>query len=559
LTLGLQDSLGQGVTADQVCDELYLVRNDVIVGYLGQSQLSVGSPTIDLSAPITIHAGESDDVDVVVSVDSNAAPPGFRVHIADSTSMVARDLSSGSELAVVTDTLRLATGTAFPMVSGLARLKQPALPVQICVNSKAPSSIVAGSDSVTLLNLELTYDATDEYSPVRLPSITVNMSDSLGYPLTSASVLDRVGWSLDEGTVAFRPVDPFSVGTIWTLSDTGILIAPGDTVSLDLLADVDRDAVSDHFVMGLAPDGIAVRDATDTTASPSLQVSTACEQTLPFSSSIIDLILPAGRPSLVHSTGRVRLAAPGQKSVTLLTADLDYSSAEAQGDVTVEALRADLLQRTRSGYAPVDAGALFSSIRWLIDDDSLATDTVPSGDTIVMQAASGFTMARNEVRSLKLQADLRPDAAAGNYVISLADSTFLSAYDDNLATQVWPRISGAYPVRSAELSVGAGTLEESFTNYPNPFNPDTDGSTTIGFTLDGDARVSIELFTITGERVAVIADDAFRAAGTHSSDTWRGSNDAGLTVLPGTYFCRIIAQYTDGRTEEFRRKVAVVR
>lgn len=559
LTLVLKDSLGEGISADQVCDEIYLEQGDMVVGYLGQSQLAGEDATVDLSAPITLHAGESGTVDIMASIGPDAAWPSFRMSISDSISLVARDLSSGSELAVVTDTLRLATGTAFPMLSGLARLRQPALPVQVCVESDSPPSIVAGSDSVALLSLRMAYDATDDYSSVRLPSLTIAISDSLGYPLTAASILDRVGWCINDGGVTFRPVDPFSIGAIWNLGDSGILIAPGDSIVLSLLADVDRDAVSDHFVMTLASEGIAVLDATDTTTSPSLQTSALCEEALPFNSSAIDLILPAGRPSLLHQAGQVRLAAPGQQGVTLLSAELHYSSSEAQGDVIIDSLQAGLLHRTQSGYVPADASVLFSSIQWLMDTDPVAIDSTPSGDTIIMEAEPGFTMARNETWTIILKADLRPDARAGNYVVSLADSTFLRARDYNLATAVWPRTSEGYPIRSAELSIGAGTLEESFRNYPNPFNPDVDGSTTLGFTIDADARVDIALYTITGERIAIVAEDSYRAAGTHSSDTWDGRNGAGLTVLPGTYFCRITARYTDGRTEELRRKVALVR
>ncbi len=559
LTMSLQDSLGQAISADRMCQEVSLRQGDMVVGHLGGSQLAGESVAIDLSAPVTLHAGETGAVDVVMSMDADAAFPSFRVIISDSTALVARDLSSGAELDVITDTLRLVTGAAFPMLSGLARLRQPALPIHICAHSVAPSSVVAGSDSVAMLTLELVYDATNDYSSVRLPSITVSISDSSGYPLTAASILDRVGWCADNGAATFQPTDPFSVGAVWSLSDTGLLISPGDSTFLSLLADVDRDAVSDHFVLTIASDGIAVKDATDTTATPPLQVSATCDGVLPFSSSIIDLILPAGRPSLHHRAGRVRLAAPGQQDVTLLSAELDYSSTEAQGDVVIDRLQAGLLSRTRSGYAAADAGAVFTSIRWLVDADSVAIDSSPAGDTIVLETEPGFTIARNDVRSLVLMVDLRPDAPVGNYVVTLNDSTFLAARDYNLATAVWPRVDGGYPIRSAELSVSAGALEGSFTNYPNPFNPDTDALTRIGFTLSADAHVDIEMFTITGERIAVIAADDFRMAGVHEADTWDGRNRVGATVLPGTYFCRITARYSDGRVEEFRRKVALVR
>ena len=69
----------------------------------------------------------------------------------------------------------------------------------------------------------------------------------------------------------------------------------------------------------------------------------------------------------------------------------------------------------------------------------------------------------------------------------------------------------------------------------------------------------IEIFSITGETVKEVVMDAFRLAGPHQSDQWSGHNGVGLDVIPGTYFCRITARYTDGTVETFRRKVAVIR
>jgi len=132
--------------------------------------------------------------------------------------------------------------------------------------------------------------------------------------------------------------------------------------------------------------------------------------------------------------------------------------------------------------------------------------------------------------------------------------------DYNLATEIFPKVLGNdYPLVSAELSVTAAGLERSFTNYPNPFNPSDGGITTIGFVLVEDARVDVEIFTITGEKVLPLLVDDFRPAGSYAGDTWSGLNARGLNVVPGTYFCRITARYASGRVESFRRKIAVIR
>jgi hypothetical protein len=112
---------------------------------------------------------------------------------------------------------------------------------------------------------------------------------------------------------------------------------------------------------------------------------------------------------------------------------------------------------------------------------------------------------------------------------------------------------------ASELMVVDNSLETSFSNYPNPFKLGTDGYTTIAFNLSEDAVVDLEVFTITGELVKKILSGERRECGTHQDVTWSGLNGAGATVFTGTYFCRITARYTSGRTETFSRKISMVR
>jgi hypothetical protein len=161
---------------------------------------------------------------------------------------------------------------------------------------------------------------------------------------------------------------------------------------------------------------------------------------------------------------------------------------------------------------------------------------------------------------LSLSCDIKDDAPEGNYVIRFSDSLFVDIADKNLSTAVYPILSGmSYPVYGAEISLAAAGLENSFSNYPNPFNPARGQKTTIAFTLTDDAYIDIEIFTVTGDEVRRIAVNDFRESGTHQTDTWSGANGIGQPVIPGTYYCRITARYVSGRTESFKRKIAVVR
>jgi hypothetical protein len=89
-----------------------------------------------------------------------------------------------------------------------------------------------------------------------------------------------------------------------------------------------------------------------------------------------------------------------------------------------------------------------------------------------------------------------------------------------------------------DAPTGAGTpasVASLGQNYPNPFNP----STTIPFSLERSAHVVLEIFDVTGVRVALLIDE-FRPAGQYEPE-WDGRS-AGSSPLPsGLYFARLRA------------------
>ncbi len=70
-------------------------------------------------------------------------------------------------------------------------------------------------------------------------------------------------------------------------------------------------------------------------------------------------------------------------------------------------------------------------------------------------------------------------------------------------------------------------------NYPNPFNPET----ALSFTLGKAATVALEIFNIKGQRIRSLAEAAF-PAGTHQI-VWDGRDDAGNDVGSGIYLYRL--------------------
>jgi len=68
-------------------------------------------------------------------------------------------------------------------------------------------------------------------------------------------------------------------------------------------------------------------------------------------------------------------------------------------------------------------------------------------------------------------------------------------------------------------------------NYPNPFNPQT----SILLTMQDEANVSLVVYNLLGEEVAVLVNNEYRPAGYHNF-IWKGLNKDNERVASGVYF-----------------------
>jgi hypothetical protein len=82
-----------------------------------------------------------------------------------------------------------------------------------------------------------------------------------------------------------------------------------------------------------------------------------------------------------------------------------------------------------------------------------------------------------------------------------------------------------------------GQPEDSalYPNYPNPFN----SGTVLRFDLDVRSEVSLSVYNLRGQQVAVLVSGA-RAAGRYSIE-WDGRDDAGRSLASGVYLYRLEA------------------
>ena len=88
-----------------------------------------------------------------------------------------------------------------------------------------------------------------------------------------------------------------------------------------------------------------------------------------------------------------------------------------------------------------------------------------------------------------------------------------------------------------------------YQNYPNPFNP----STTIAFYLPFASKVTVDIFDVTGRRVARLLHEEKQAG--HYQIEWQGIDDNGRVVTSGVYFYKITA----GGSMTSVRKMVLIR
>jgi len=88
-------------------------------------------------------------------------------------------------------------------------------------------------------------------------------------------------------------------------------------------------------------------------------------------------------------------------------------------------------------------------------------------------------------------------------------------------------------------------------NYPNPFSQisrlsGVNPSTLISFSLPADGKVTINVYSETGQFVRTLVDGE-RSAGRHSL-SWDGRNQFGRAVAAGVYLYQIVVRRQDGQT-----------
>ncbi len=560
LSLYGADDFGDSININELAEKISILRQQTIIAEVmnfdsGQSEIN-----IPLNSPVTLNPQELDSIIIRIDLLEDVPYNKFTLIIPDSTSFVVRDLSSGQPLPATGD-ISFATGNTFPMASDISMLINSAVSPYACLTSVAPTSVVSGSDSVVLVDFGISYPVGSEFSSIHLKKIAAVVIDSAGTPLDPYRLFDRIGYMMSGQPLIYQPVIKVTGGrVVFDIGTDGLTINPGDSTTVTLAADIEADAVYDNFILVFEnEEDFDIVDVNDSTNSLGLIAGLSCDLEFPFVTGKVDILSAAGKPVISFDKTRVVMACPGQDSISVLSAGVSYSSNESVGNVLLNGIYGKLYRRDNSSRTAVNCSEVFDRVELYINGQLCAVDSILNSDSLNLLPSEVMVIANGDELVLDFIGHLTNGVSPGNYIVMFEDSNFVNLGDQDLGMTIYPIVSRPYPLESNELSIAAAGLENSFTNYPNPFNPSHGEYTTIGYVLTEDAKVSIEIFTITGKAVRQIVDGGFRVAGAYQDDVWFGFNDAGLEVLPGTYFCEIKVKYNSGREETLRRKIALVR
>jgi hypothetical protein len=500
-----------------------------------------------LNPPLSVPAGAP--IDVMVRGDiADTAPLGpVRLRLLDPSLFEAEDANTGDPVPAVYDASPLA-GTIVTIEAEADTLLARGIP-------RFPPRAPVGATGVRALTMILRHPGSTGTARIDVDAVTVHCRDELHRPLIPSAYVDQleIEWN---GTTIATLTDPPSFGSSMTLPLPTSLIQPDDSAQVDVVVDLSAGAPIGSLELMVLADGVAGSDAN--LATP-VVVAADSGELFPLVSGLCRLDLPP-RELVVGLLSRMpaALAADG-RSVPVAELTLRNPAAPGSDSIRVDHFVIRAADRPL-GAVPVGTaagrveaywqGALWGASAPLTPDSVVAVIAggpvlkVPPGDPIQIEIL--WTAVSNGPESgFRLGFD-----AAGIGVVQPSNPL--------LQVRVEAADGSAFPLWSEPGFFSPTTLQDSYSNYPNPFAAGRE-TTHFAYFLSAPASVTLRIFTPGGESVATVVSKQPRAAGMNQSDLWDGRNGRGSVVRNGAYVAELVVDYDSGANDRVLRKVAVVR
>lgn len=128
-----------------------------------------------------------------------------------------------------------------------------------------------------------------------------------------------------------------------------------------------------------------------------------------------------------------------------------------------------------------------------------------------------------------------------------------------IADLILPPVIGGLEDSTGMSEEREGEGIEEIRLFPNPFRSEPGKLLRIAYRTVGEGWITIEIFSISGRRVAIPVNDLFRIAG-NSTEFWDGRGMGGESLPPGVYLVKIAWTPASGAKPALHaRKVAIVK
>ncbi len=540
LGFALRDSAGAALAPDAVLGAITVRSGATVLLTTSAFDTAGGAVRLSLAIPKLVTSGAPEPIDLELDLRSDAAPDRFSLVLPDSARCVVRDANTGLDVAV-----RLGGGEHWPLVQGPLLLQRPAAASRVTCASIAPPSAAAGAVGVGCATLDLHDDDPPGSGAMLLLAASVRVLDDAGAGVVPAQALSAVRLALGDSVIAASLTPPPSGSSVGLALAAPLRLLPGDSLRLQLSVDLKAPATVARLRFALDPGALDLRDANQPARAIALTG-------LPFATGVLRVVAPATAVSLGVTDDPPANVSRGASAVQLLPLRILHPGGAAQAPLSPAALTV-LLRDARAAALP--ASRLLGAAR-LLRGTTVIQGQI-EGDSLRFALAGLGNLDPGQSHDVMLAIDLLAAPAVEDFRVALqARGLVATSAADTLA--VTPLSGAALPWISPTIHVTALDLEQSFSSYPNPFAAGRERAH-VAFYLQSDARVTLEVFTASGDRVVRLLEGAPLPAGLQDDPRWAwdGRNEAGRPVRNGVYLLRLKVDGAGGG--ECLRKLAVVR
>ncbi len=509
-------------------------NSGAIYGEINQASIPSAAAPFDLQlSALNIPAGSTITAGVIITMADPSLPDMDFVMTLDSSASV-----SGCDdytKKAVPVSASLFDPTDFPMHSNSAKIQKKLAAVNASLSKilPDPQNINKGATNVELMKILVENPGDTNTASAEMYNLKLYLQDGSGAPLIPHDLFSKISITDESGSIKYR------VKTAETLETSGneinfpfttaLGISGADSVTIAVKADIAASTIINNFKLAVnSASDMTCRDRNSFLIAP---VSTAA---LPFYSS---LALLSSSFLVSHTPRMPSNIYKGQAGIHALDLLLGSPLSFGSGNILVRGLT--LTARDAAG-SPVDMSSVLSGIRLEAAGQSVVNTAMPASPDVYIAFPYHVTVPAGSSETVSVYADLLSGAPDGSLQLLLSTGASVSAYQDNDPLRqifIASDTGDSFPMSSGTGYIGGSSSGISFSGYPNPFMKGS--SCRIAYYLDSGSKTTIKVFDLMGNLVKTIIENTDKTAGSHSEDSWDGSDKNNRCALSGTYILKI--------------------